>query len=283
MIALSGHARLAGVMGWPVAHSLSPRLHGYWLDHYKVDGAYVPLPVKPEDFEQALTALPKLGFAGVNLTLPHKEAALALVDSADDLTKRLGAANTLIFHPDGSIEAHNTDGYGFIENIRDHEPGLHLNEAPAVVIGAGGSARAVVAALADAGAPEIRLVNRTKERAEALKADLGGPITVVDWTDRTDALAGAGLLVNTTTQGMRGQPALALALDELPKDARVTDLIYVPLETPLLVEAKARGHRTIDGLGMLLHQAKPGFTAWFGIEPPVDSSLRRHVLAGLHL
>jgi len=282
MTPLSGHARLAGVMGWPVAHSLSPRLHGYWLDHYKIDGAYVPLPVEPEDFEHALTALPKLGFAGVNLTLPHKEAALALADSAADLAKRLGAANTLIFHPDGSIEAHNTDGYGFIENIRDHEPGLHLNDAPAVVVGAGGSARAIVAALTDAGAPEIRLVNRTKERAQALKADLGGPITVVDWAERTDALAGAGLLVNTTSQGMRGQPALELALDALPKEARVTDLIYVPLETPLLVEAKARGHRTIDGLGMLLHQAKPGFTAWFGVEPHVDAALRRHVLAGLH-
>jgi shikimate dehydrogenase len=282
---ISGGARLAGVMGWPVAHSLSPRLHGYWLDHYKVDGAYVPLPVKPEDFAQALKALPKLGFAGVNLTLPHKETALALADSADDLATRLGAANTLIFHPNGSIEAFNTDGYGFIENLRDHEPGLHVDEAPAVVVGAGGSARAVVAALVDAGAPEIRLVNRTKARAEALKADLGGPITpitVVDWEERTEALAGAGLLVNTTTQGMRGQPALPLALDALPKDARVTDLIYVPLETPLLVEAKARGHRTIDGLGMLLHQAKPGFTAWFGIEPRIDNALRRHVLAGLH-
>jgi shikimate dehydrogenase len=282
MTALSGGARLAGVMGWPVVHSLSPRLHGYWLDHYKVDGAYVPLPVRPEDFEQALTALPKLGFAGVNITLPHKEAALALADSADDLARRLGAANTLIFHPDGRIEAYNTDGYGFIESIRDHEPGLHLDGAPAVVIGAGGSARAVVAALTDAGAPEIRLVNRTKARAETLERELGGPITVVDWADRTAALAGAGLLVNTTTQGMRGQPALALALDKLPKEARVTDLIYVPLETPLLVEAKARGHRTIDGLGMLLHQAKPGFAAWFGIEPRIDAALRRHVLAGLH-
>ena len=281
MSAISGAARLAGVMGWPVAHSLSPRLHGYWLEHYKIDGAYIPMPVAPNDFEGALKALPKLGFAGVNLTVPHKEAALALADTADDLARRLGAANTLMFKADGQIEAHNTDGYGFIENLRDHEPHLNIDEAPAVVIGAGGSARAVVAALSDAGAPEVRVVNRTKARAEALKRDLGGPVTVIDWEARADALEGAGLLVNATTQGMRGQPTLELALDALPKQARVTDLIYAPLDTPLLVEAKARGHRTIDGLGMLLHQARPGFTAWFGVEPRIDDALRRHVLAGL--
>lgn len=281
MSAISGAARLAGVMGWPVAHSLSPRLHGYWLEHYKIDGAYIPMPVAPKDFEVALKALPKLGFAGVNLTVPHKEAALALADTADDLARRLGAANTLIFKADGHIEAHNTDGYGFIENLRDHEPGLSVDEAPAVVVGAGGSARAVVAALCDAGAPEVRLVNRTKARAEALKRDLGGPITVIDWEARAGALDGAGLLVNTTTQGLRGLPALELSLDALPKQARVADLIYTPLDTPLLVEAKARGHRTIDGLGMLLHQARPGFTAWFGVEPRIDDALRHHVLAGL--
>ncbi|HUT49332.1 MAG TPA: shikimate dehydrogenase [Alphaproteobacteria bacterium] len=281
MNAISGAARLAGVIGWPVAHSLSPRLHGYWLEHYKIDGAYIPMPVAPKDFQGALKALPKLGFAGVNLTVPHKEAALALADTADDLARRLGAANTLIIRADGHIEAHNTDGYGFIENLRDHEPGLNVDAAPVVVIGAGGSARAVVAALADAGAPEIRVVNRTKERADALKRDLGGPVTVIGWDARTGALEGAGLLVNTTTQGMRGQPALELSLDALPEHARVTDLIYAPLDTPLLVEAKARGYRTIDGLGMLLHQARPGFTAWFGVEPRIDAALRRHVLAGL--
>ncbi|MDH3235223.1 MAG: shikimate dehydrogenase [Alphaproteobacteria bacterium] len=281
MSTISGAARLAGVMGWPVAHSLSPRLHGYWLEHYKIDGAYIPMPVAPKDFEAALKALPKLGFAGVNLTVPHKEAALALADTADDLTRRLGAANTLIFKADGHIEAHNTDGYGFIENLRDHEPGLCIDAAPAVVVGAGGSARAVVAALSDAGAPEVRLINRTKARAEALKRDLGGPVTVIDWEARAGALGGAGLLVNTTTQGLRGQPALELSLDALPKQARVADLIYSPLDTPLLVEAKARGHRTIDGLGMLLHQARPGFTAWFGVEPRIDDALRHHVLAGL--
>jgi len=281
MSALSGAARLAGVMGWPVAHSLSPRLHGYWLEHYKIDGAYIPMPVRPEDFEVALKALPKLGFAGVNLTVPHKEAALVLADTADDLARRLGAANTLIFKADGHIEAHNTDGYGFIENLRDREPGLKVDTAPAVVIGAGGSARAVVAALADAGAPEIRVVNRTRERADVLKRDIGGPVTVLDWEHRTEALDGAGLLVNTTTQGLRGQPALELSLDALPKDARVTDLNYAPLDTPLLVEAKARGYRTIDGLGMLLHQARPGFIAWFGVEPRIDDALRHHVLAGL--
>ena len=254
-------------MGWPVAHSLSPRLHGHWLDKYKIDGAYVPMPVKPEDFETALHALPKLGFAGVNVTVPHKEAAFACADSADDLARRLSAANTLIFGADGRIDAHNTDGYGFIESLRAHEHGLHLEGGPAVVIGAGGSARAVVAALIGAGVPELRVVNRTKQRAEALKADLGGPITVVDWAERGAALDDAALLVNATTQGLRGQPPLDLPLDALPARALVSDLVYVPLQTPLLADARRRGNRTVDGLGMLLYQANRASPLGSGSSP----------------
>jgi len=283
MTEISGGARLAGVMGWPVAHSLSPRLHGYWLTKYRIDGAYVPMPAKPENFEAALRALPKLGFAGVNVTVPHKEAAFACADTADELARRLGAANTLIFRDDGSIDAHNTDGYGFIESLRAHERGLHIDGGPALVVGAGGSARAVVAALIGAGVPEVRVANRTKARAEALRDDIGGPIVTIDWGERLSALGDAALVVNATTQGLRGQPPLDLPLDNLPPEALVCDLVYAPLVTPLLAEAKRRGHRTVDGLGMLLYQGRPGFTAWFGVEPTIDEALRRHVLAGLNL
>lgn len=276
--ALTGKARLAGVMGWPVGHSRSPRLHGYWLAEHRIDGAYVPLPVAPENFERALRALPALGFRGANVTLPHKEAALALADSATAEAKRIGAANTLVIDEQGRIEARNSDAYGFIESLKEGAPAWRPGNAPAAVIGAGGASRALLVALADAGVPEIRLVNRTAGRAEALAASLGGPIRVMDWRDRAQALEGAGLLVNATTQGMAGQPPLALSLDDLPFDAVVNDIVYVPLETPLLMEARRRGNLVVDGLGMLLHQARPGFAAWFGVEPKVTPALRDYVL-----
>ena len=276
---LSGTARLAGVVGWPVAHSLSPRLHGYWLQAYGVDGAYVPLPVRPEDFPACVQALPRMGFAGVNVTVPHKEAALKAADRADAWAEHVGAANTLVF-AGGWIEARNTDAFGFIENIRASFAGWTAKTGPAAVLGAGGAARAVVAALIEAGAPEVRLINRTPERAKAVAAHIGGPIRVVPWEERSRSLAGAALLVNTTTQGMTGEPALDLALDALPAGAIVNDIVYVPLETPLLAAARARGNTVVDGLGMLLHQARPGFAAWFGREPEVDEALRRHVLGG---
>jgi shikimate dehydrogenase len=276
--ALTGNARLAGVMGWPVGHSRSPRLHGYWLAEHGIDGAYVPLPVRPEHFERALRALPVLGFRGANVTLPHKEAALALADRVTPEAKRIGAANTLVIDDRGLIEARNSDAYGFIENLREGAPGWRAQKGPAVVIGAGGASRAVLVALADAGVPEIRLLNRTAHRAEALAAGLGGPIRVISWSDRGKALEGAGLLVNATTQGMAGEPALDLALDRLPSDAVVNDIVYVPLETPLLATARRRGNPVVDGLGMLLHQARPGFAAWFGVEPKVTPGLRNYVL-----
>lgn len=276
-MSISGKAKLAGVMGWPVGHSRSPRLHGYWLKHLGIDGAYVPLAVKPEDFEQVLRALPRMGFAGANVTVPHKEQALALADHVEPLARRIGAVNTLVVRPDGSIEGRNTDAFGFLENLRHGAPQWSAAE-PAVVLGAGGAARAVCAALVDAGVPEIRLVNRSRDRAEKLAAEIGGRFTVVEWDRGADALAGAGLLVNTTTLGMTGQPPLVLDLSALPLHAVVNDIVYAPLMTDLLVAAAARGNRAVDGLGMLLWQALPGFEAWFGTRPEVTPALRAHVL-----
>lgn len=282
---ISGKAKIAGVMGWPIGHSRSPRLHGFWLRQYGIDGAYVPLAVAPERAEQAIRALPALGFRGCNVTVPLKEIAFRTVDRLDETAWRMGAVNTIVVAEDGALEGGNTDGFGFIENLRAEQPSWTAEHGPAVVIGAGGAARAVVVALLDAGAPEVRLVNRTRARAEELAADLAaaglnGGVTVVDWVSRETALDGAALLVNTTTQGMAGQPALDLSLRALPVSAVVNDIVYVPLETPLLAEARARGNPVAGGIGMLLHQARPGFTAWFGVEPQVTPELTRFVLEG---
>jgi shikimate dehydrogenase len=276
---ITGRAKLAGVMGWPVGHSLSPVLHGYWLQTLGIDGAYVPLAVRPEDCAAALRQLPKLGFAGANVTIPHKETALRTVDELDDVARRIGAVNTVVARPDGTLKGFNTDAFGFTQNMTWRYPEWDAGAGPAVVIGAGGAARAVVVALQDAGAPSIRLVNRTRGRAEGLAGSLGGNIEVRDWETRALALDGAALVVNTTSLGMTGQPPLDLDLSHLPKGAAVCDIVYVPLETKLLSDAKAAGHHAIDGIGMLLHQARPGFAAWFGIEPTVDEGLLKHVLA----
>ena len=270
----SGKAKLAGVIGWPVGHSSSPRLHGYWLEHYGIDGAYVPLGVDPANFERVLRVLPLLGFVGVNVTVPHKEAALAAVDVVEPLAQRIGAVNTVIVRRDGGLEGRNSDAYGFLENIKTAVPGWDAASGPAVVLGAGGAARAVCAALVGGGAPEVRVVNRTAARAEALAAAIGGPCRVRPWSERCGVLDGAGLLVNATTLGMTGQPPLDLDLDRLPTAAVVNDVVYAPLETALLKMAARRGNRTVDGLGMLLHQARPGFKAWFGVEPEVTLALR---------
>ena len=264
-------------MGWPVAHSASPRLHGYWLEYYGIDGAYVPLPVRPENFEGALRALPRLGFAGVNVTVPHKQAALAAVDEAAPLAVRIGAVNTVTVREDGSLWGENTDGSGFIANLEECVRGWAANTGAAVILGAGGAARAVGAALLDAGAPELRILNRTEERGRALAEALGECASAAPLAD-SSALEGAALLVNATTLGMQGQPALDLDLRTLPSAAVVSDIVYVPLRTPLLIAAAARGHRTADGLGMLLHQARPGFAAWFGVTPTVTERLRAVVM-----
>jgi shikimate dehydrogenase len=280
-MALTGKTKLAGVMGWPVGHSRSPRLHGHWLAQYGIDGVYVPLAVEPENLGAALAGLAALGFAGCNITVPHKETAMALVDRVDGAARRIGAINTVVVAGDGSLDGSNTDAYGFLENLRQQAPSWRAESGPAVVLGAGGAARAVLVALLDAGVREIRVVNRTAARAEKLAADLGGTIQVRGWGDRNAALDGAALLVNTTTLGMSGQPALELDLAHLPKPAAVNDIVYAPLETPLLRAARARGNIAVDGLGMLLHQARPGFRAWFGTDPDVTQALRDFVAQGL--
>jgi shikimate dehydrogenase len=279
---ITGAARLAGIMGWPVAHSRSPALHGFWLGEHGIDGAYVPLAVPPDRLEQALRALPALGFHGCNLTIPHKQAALAVMDRVDPFARRIGAMNTVIVAADGSLEGSNTDVYGFRENLREQAVDWDPAAGAAVVLGAGGSARAVVAALAAAGVLEIRLVNRTLDRAETLARELAEPgthITIHPWSARAEALRDAGILVNTTSLGMDKEPPLDLALDALPRAAVVVDIVYVPLETGLLAAARARGHRTVDGLGMLLHQGRPGFEAWFGAAVRVTPALRAAILA----
>ena len=272
--------RAAGVMGWPVAHSRSPALHGFWLRAHGVAGAYLPFPVPPDRLAAALRGLAALGFAGCNVTVPHKEAVLGLVDAADATARRIGAVNLVVVRPDLSLEGRNTDAYGFLANLRQSCPGWRAEAGPAVVLGAGGAARAVLVALADAGCPEIRLLNRSRGRAEALQA-LGGAVGVMDWERRAAALEGAALLVNTTSLGMQGQPPLDLDLGALPRAAVVADLVYVPLETPLLAAARACGHAAVDGLGMLLHQAVPSFEAWFGVRPEVTAALRAHIAATL--
>ncbi len=275
----SGNAVVAGVAGWPVAHSRSPRLHGHWLQRYGIDGLYAPFAIAPDDFERAVRGLAAAGLAGLNVTLPHKEAAFALSGRADETARRLGAVNTLIFGPGGEIEGRNTDAFGFAENLRDG--GLAGEGGTAVVLGAGGAARAVVLALQSLGYGPIRVSNRTAARAAALVDALGPGVEAVAWAERAAALAGAALLVNATSLGMAGQPALDLPLDDLPAAAAVTDIVYTPLETPLLAAARGRGCRTVDGLGMLLHQGRPGFHAWFGVDPAVDADLRRAVAGDL--
>lgn len=276
----SGRAAFAGVIGHPVGHSLSPGLHGHWLARYRLDAAYLPFDVAPGNLERALRGLAALGGRGCNITVPHKEAACRLMDELQPGAARIGAVNTVVIGPSGGLIGSNTDGFGFLENLRAGAPAWSASARPAVIIGAGGAARAIVAALGDAGCPGIRLINRTYERAEALAVQLGGPVEPIAWDARAPALDGAGLLVNTTSLGMSGQPPLDLALNSFPTDAVVTDIVYAPLETPLLAAARARGNPVVDGLGMLLHQARPGFEAWFGVKPTVDAVLRQAVLEG---
>ena len=241
----------------------------------------MPLAIKAEGLEAALRALPALGFAGCNLTIPHKEAALRIVDEASPLARRIGAVNCIVVRADGSLEGRNYDAFGFTESLRERAPDLRFDAGPAVVIGAGGASRAILAGLMDEGVPEIRLINRSPARAQALAAEFGAPVRAVPWEAKAQALEGAAILVNTTSQGMVGEAPLDLALDALPVSALVVDIVYVPLATPLLAAARARGNRVVDGLGMLLHQARPAFEAWFGIDPKVTKELRALIEATL--
>lgn len=271
------HFKLAGVMGWPVAHSRSPKLHGYWLAHYSIAGAYVPLPVAPGHLADALKGLPALGFAGCNVTIPHKVDVLKLVNHVDPQAARIGAVNTVVVQKDGTLSGFNTDGYGFVESLREVRKDWKADSGPVVVLGAGGGARAIVVTLIAEGAKEIRLLNRTTERAQELASAAGSQVRALPWEKRAEALDGAALLVNTTSQGMVGQEPLEIALDALPKTALVSDIVYNPLITPLLASAKARGNTIVDGLGMLLHQARPAFRAFYGVMPEVTPELRKEI------
>ena len=269
---------LAGVIGHPIAHSKSPQLQRHWLKTLRLSGYYIPMDVNPDNLAQVLDTLPKAGFVGVNVTVPHKERVMELAHQITDRAALIGAANTLVFRDDGTIHADNTDGYGFIENLRQGAPNWVPNAGPAAVLGAGGAARAVVSALLDAGVPEILISNRTRLRAELLQNDFGKRLKVIDWVQAGNMLEAATTVVNTTSLGMIGKPELRVPLDGLQPGAVVTDLVYAPLKTRLLAEAEAAGCTTVDGLGMLLYQAVPGFERWFGQRPTVDAATRAAVL-----
>ncbi|MDD2325920.1 MAG: shikimate dehydrogenase [Alphaproteobacteria bacterium] len=277
---LTGKTQIAGVMGWPVGHSRSPRLHGYWLTRYGLDGAYIPLPVKPDKIGEALRALPVLGLRGANLTIPHKETAIPFLDEIDDLARRVGAVNTAIVREDGSLLGTNTDVFGFSQNLLTAGFSGQDSKKAATVLGAGGAARAVIVALEDMGFESITIVNRSLDKAEKLRDNLqqGKKLSVQPWDKLAGLLEQSSLLVNTTSLGMVGQPELEIDLSPLPLQAWVTDIVYTPLMTSLLSEAKKRGNPVVDGLGMLLHQGRPGFAAWFGKDPEVTEDLRSFVL-----
>ncbi|MDP4992163.1 MAG: shikimate dehydrogenase [Marivita lacus] len=269
---------LAAVIGHPVAHSKSPNVHGYWLRKYGLKGHYIPMDIEPDKLADLLPRLADLGFVGANVTIPHKERVMEIADLITDRATLIGAANTLIFRKDGRIHADNTDGYGFIENIRQAIPDWNPKSGPAVVFGAGGACRAVLASLLDVGVPRIILTNRTRIRAEKLREDFGNRVQVVEWVRAGNVLEEADLVVNTTSLGMTGKPEMRVPLDGLRPGAIVNDLVYTPLQTRLLATAEDRGCRVVDGLGMLLHQAVPGFERWFGKRPVVDENVRAAVL-----
>ncbi|MCF8169026.1 MAG: shikimate dehydrogenase [Rhodoferax sp.] len=273
--------RLAGVMGWPVAHSRSPLIHQHWISQYDLHGAYVLLPVQPSELERALRALPTLGFVGCNLTIPHKVAALGLVDQVEPMAQRVGAMNTLVVEANGSLMGYNTDVFGFMQSLRDAQPDWRADTGAVTVVGAGGAARAVLVGLLDGGAREIRLTNRSDGKALDMAQEFGPQVSYIPWKDRHACLDNIATLVNTTNQGMQSEAALDLSLDYLPAQALVADIIYVPLETPLLAAARARGNRTVNGLGMLLNQARPAFQAWFGVLPGLSADLLSKIHATL--
>ena len=286
---MSSHTpyKLAGIMGWPVAHSRSPSIHNHWIKQHGLNGAYVLLPVDPANLKDALKGLSALGFAGCNLTIPHKVMALPLVDRVNDTARRMGAVNTIVVEADGSLSGFNTDGFGYIQSLLDAQPDWRADAGPALVMGAGGAARAVIVSLAERGAKDIRVCNRTDSHAQDLATEfsadfaqnLGTKITAIPWAQRHDAVEGVALLVNTTSQGMGSNPALDLDLTHLPVTALVSDVVYIPLKTPLLAAARARGNPVAGGLGMLLNQARPAFQSWFGVMPEVTEELLQAVKA----
>ena len=272
---------LAGVMGWPVMHSRSPMIHNHWFARHGLAGTYVPLAIAPAALEPALRALHPLGFSGVNVTIPHKQAAMKIVDEVHDSALAIGAISCITVRSDGSLLGSNNDAFGFIRNLRQQQPGWRADAGPAVVIGAGGGSRAVCHGLLQEGVREVRLVNRTPGRAEEVAQALGAGVHAYAWTERDGLLEGAALVVNTTSQGMVGQGALNLALDRMPTTAIAADIVYVPLETPFLAAARLRGNPTVSGLGMLLHQGPLAWKLWFAIEPEVTDELQQLVALSL--
>jgi shikimate dehydrogenase len=270
---------IAGLLGWPVAHSRSPVIHNHWLAHHGIPGRYVLFPVPPEKLEAAVRGIATLGLRGCNVTTPHKQAIFPLLDRVDDLARKIGAVNTVVVEKDGTLTGFNNDGNGFIQSLCDADPQWRPDSGPILVLGAGGAARAVVASLAAQGATEIRVANRTPGKAQEIADAVGAAVKVVPWEARTDALDGVAMLANATSLGMTGKPALDMPLDRLRKDALVGDLIYIPPETPLLAAARARGNITVNGLGLLLNQARPAFNAWFGIMPEITPALREAIAA----
>ena len=272
---------LAGVMGWPVMHSRSPLIHNHWFEKHALLGRYVPLAIKPEGLRAALRALPALGFAGCNVTIPHKQEAMRIVDELHDSARAMGAVSCVTVREDGSLLGSNNDAYGFMRNLKQQQPQWRADSGPVVVIGAGGGARAVVYGLLQAGVREVRLINRSLARAQAVAAAMGRTVQAHDWATRHDVLAGASLVVNTTSQGMVGQGVLDIDLAQLPATAIAADIVYIPLLTSFLAAAQARGNATVDGLGMLLQQGPLAWKAWFGIEPEVTPELRDLVVRSL--
>ncbi|MFO1413698.1 MAG: shikimate dehydrogenase [Burkholderiales bacterium] len=270
---------IAGLLGWPVAHSRSPVIHNHWLAQYNIPGRYVLFPVPPEKLEAAVRGMAALGLRGCNVTTPHKQAIFPLLDRVDELARRIGAVNTVVVEPDGSLTGFNNDGNGFVQSLRDADPAWRPDSGPILVLGAGGASRAVVASLAAQGATEIRLANRTQEKAQEIADAVGSMVKVVPWDEREDALDGIAMLANATSGGAPGKPPLEFPLDRLPPRAVVGDLIYVPPETPLLAAARARGNITVNGLGLLLNQARPAFNAWFGVMPEITPALRAAIQA----
>ena len=270
---------VAAVLGHPINHSKSPKLHNYWLSLFNIDGYYIPLDIDPRNFENSIRALSGLGFVGANVTIPYKEKVLKIADKISDRAAIIGAANTLTFLQDGSIYADNTDGYGFLQNIKCKYNDWTAGEGTSVVFGAGGASRAILGALIEDGANEVILANRTRSRADQLRSDFGAKIKVVDWMKVQNYLSDASTVINATSLGMDGKAELPIPLQELKKNTLVTDIVYTPLNTPLLENAAKRGCRTVDGLGMLIHQAIPGFERWFGVKPDVSEKLRELLIS----
>ena len=270
----------AGVIGWPITQSRSPSIHGTWLNELGIDGSYEKYAVEPNELPSFIENLQHNGVAGLNLTIPHREQVLSLVDEITDEVKTIGAANTLWFQDDKLI-AGNTDGYGFLTHLQTSAPKWQATK-PAVILGAGGAARAIIFALLQAGVPEIILTNRTQERADQLAKEFGNKLSTIAWQNKEEALIRCGLLVNSTSLGMTGKPALEINIETLPNQAVVYDIVYAPLETDLLKAARLKGLATVDGLGMLLHQAVPGFEKWFGTRPQVTQELYQKVVEDLN-